>query len=119
MGETSNAIEIQIPKEKTIALTADKVFSRMKVTLTWTDVVGDKLFSILHLVVKLKGDGLDEERHGNVPPGDPAFDDVNNVQQVDWGNLPGGTATILVRCTLTVMQTVQPFAIAWSLDSDI
>jgi hypothetical protein len=36
------------------------------------------------------------EWHGNMTRGAAGFDRVNNVEQVDWNQIPAGTATVAV-----------------------
>nr|WP_180204884.1 S8 family serine peptidase [Pseudomonas sp. SbOxS1]NYU04884.1 S8 family serine peptidase [Pseudomonas sp. SbOxS1] len=66
--------------------------SQLKVTLVWTDPPGEGLQNDLDLSVEIGGD----ERHGNMSPGSLDFDRTNNVEQVFWRDVPGGTANITV-----------------------
>ncbi len=66
----------------------------LKVTLVWTDRPGSNLQNDLDLIVRTT-DG--QERHGNVAPDSAAFDRDNNVEQVVWENVPGGSVDIIVR----------------------
>ncbi|AGW90423.1 MULTISPECIES: S8 family serine peptidase [Cupriavidus] len=65
---------------------------RLKVTLVWTDPPGEGLQSDLDLIVKAGT----REWHGNMTRGAAGFDRVNNVEQVDWNQIPAGTATVAV-----------------------
>ncbi len=56
----------------------------LKVTLVWTDPPGANLQNDLDLIVECNG----LEAHGNVPVGSPAFDRINNVEQVTLTELP-------------------------------
>jgi hypothetical protein len=66
---------------------------RLKVTLVWTDPPGESLQCDLDLIVRAGN----RERHGNKPAASTRFDRVNNVEQVDWANVPQASATVIVR----------------------
>ncbi|MGO4329547.1 S8 family serine peptidase [Cupriavidus sp. 2TAF22] len=74
--------------EVTIAASA----RRLKVTLVWTDPPGEGLQSDLDLVVVAGG----REWHGNMALGATDFDRVNNVEQVEWNQIPAGSVTVSV-----------------------
>ncbi|OQE15116.1 hypothetical protein PENSTE_c030G04190 [Penicillium steckii] len=85
----------------------------LKVTLVWTDYPGNMLQNDLDLIVI----GSDQtEKHGNM--GDKAgFDRRNNVEQVEWMNIPDGQAKIIVRAYHIFKKTCpQPYALVWSIN---
>ena len=92
--------------EKTVPVQVPAGATELKATLVWTDPAGATLQNDLDLIVRAGG----EERHGNVAPGSPAFDRVNNVEQVVWPNPPAGTAEVVVRA-FRVTQLPQSFAL--------
>jgi serine protease AprX len=67
---------------------------RLKVTLVWTDPLGESLQNDLDLIVR---DQNGVERHGNTAANSKRFDRVNNVEQVVWNNVPAGSMNITVR----------------------
>jgi serine protease AprX len=66
------------------------------------------LQSDLDLIVKAP-DGT--ERYGNAGLS-PAFDRLNNVEQVVWTNMPAGAATITIRA-FRITWFPQSYAYAW------
>ena len=87
------ATALDTDDEETLTVTVDDG-ALLKVTLVWTDRPGSTLQNDLDLIVRT-ADG--QERHGNVAPNSAAFDRINNVEQVVWENLPGGSVEIVVR----------------------
>lgn len=81
----------------------------LKITLVWTDPPGAALQNDLNLIVRAGG----QERHGNMGT-DPGFDRVNNVEQVNWQNVPAGDAEVVVRAH-RITQFAQPYALAWRI----
>jgi len=92
--------DVQIHDEATALDTGEEatinvgVGASLKITLVWTDRPGSTLQNDLDLIVRTS-DG--QERHGNMAPNSNAFDRRNNVEQVVWDNVPGGTVEIVVR----------------------
>ncbi|KAJ5150897.1 uncharacterized protein N7482_010149 [Penicillium canariense] len=85
----------------------------LKVSLVWTDPPGETLQNDLDLIV-VSSDGT--EKHGNM--GDkPDFDRVNNVEQVEWTDIPLGKVKIIVRAYHIFNRTsAQPYALVWSIN---
>ncbi|KAK4867018.1 hypothetical protein LT330_007759 [Penicillium expansum] len=85
----------------------------LKVSLVWTDYPGATLQNDLDLVV-VSSNGT--EKHGNM--GDkPGFDRTNNVEQVEWKNIPYGNVKIIVRAYHIFKRVYpQPYALAWSIN---
>ncbi|MFI6107504.1 S8 family serine peptidase [Streptomyces sp. NPDC051310] len=81
-----------------------------KVTLVWTDPPGAALQNDLDLVVRA-ADG--RERHGNMGTSD-GFDRINNVEQVQWGDIPAGEVAVIVRAH-RITRFPQPYAFAWCI----
>lgn len=90
------------------SLTAQGV--TFKITLVWTDPPGPDLQNDLDLIV-VASDGT--ERHGNMGTSS-SFDDVNNVEQVLWTNMPPGDAVITIRAARIALFP-QPYAYAWRI----
>jgi serine protease AprX len=67
--------------------------STLKVTLVWTDPPGETLQNDLDLIVRAASG---EERHGNMAPHSSGFDRHNNVEQVEWVNVPAGVVDVIV-----------------------
>jgi len=93
---------VQFFEEKTLLDTGQEeslfngpVGKALKVTLVWTDAAGEALQNDLDLIVR---NTAGEERHGNMPPGSPDFDRLNNVEQVIWPMDAADTITVVVRC---------------------
>lgn len=87
----------------------------LKVTLVYSDFPGEALQNDLNLVV-LSGE---IERHGNkgakdFEKGATEFDAQNNVEQVVWEGIPGGSVKIRVRVH-RMSTECQPFAYVWRL----
>jgi hypothetical protein len=81
-----------------------------KITLVYTDPPGAMLQNSLNLTV-LAPDG--SSRNGNGLEGN-TYDEVNNVEQVEWA-LPPGEVKATVRATrIAKPDQSQPFALAWS-----
>ncbi|KAJ6118182.1 Peptidase S8/S53 subtilisin/kexin/sedolisin [Penicillium samsonianum] len=85
----------------------------LKVSLVWTDPPGRTLQNDLDLLV-VSSDGT--EKHGNM--GDkPGFDRTNNVEQVEWTNIPSGKVKIIVRAYHIFNRAYpQPYALVWSIN---
>ncbi|KAJ6190040.1 Peptidase S8/S53 subtilisin/kexin/sedolisin [Penicillium mononematosum] len=85
----------------------------LKVSLVWTDYPGAYLQNDLDLIV-VSSDGT--EKHGNM--GDkPGFDRTNNVEQVEWRDIPYGTVKIFVRAYHILKRAYpQPYALVWSIN---
>lgn len=81
-----------------------------KITLVWSDPVGDTLQNDLDLIV-IAADG--SERHGNMGTSNN-FDQVNNVEQVLWTSMPPGDARIVIRAS-RITRFPQPYAYAWRI----
>ncbi|MFC9504748.1 S8 family serine peptidase [Streptomyces sp. NPDC057002] len=81
-----------------------------KVTLVWTDPPGAALQNDLDLVVRT-ADG--RERHGNMGTS-AGFDRTNNVEQVQWDDIPAGEVTVVVRAH-RITRFPQPYAFAWHI----
>lgn len=79
-----------------------------KVTLVWTDPPGAALQNDLDLVVRT-ADG--RERHGNVGTS-VEFDRTNNVEQVQWDDIPTGDVAVIVHAH-RITRFPQPYAFAW------
>ncbi|MEW2403590.1 S8 family serine peptidase [Streptomyces sp. NPDC046862] len=79
-----------------------------KVTLVWTDPAGAALQNDLDLVVQA-ADG--RERHGNMGTS-AGFDRTNNVEQVQWDDIPAGDVAVIVRAH-RITRFPQPYAFAW------
>jgi serine protease AprX len=71
----------------------DEPGTALRVTLVWTDPPGEALQNDLDLVVRA-ADAT--ERHGNMAPDSAAFDRHNNVEQVEWVNVPIGPVEVMV-----------------------
>ncbi len=80
---------------------------RLKVTLVWMDPAGEALQNDLDLIVRASSG---DERHGNVAAGSTDYDRANNVEQVEWPNIPSGTVTITVRAQ-RITQGSQTYAL--------
>jgi hypothetical protein len=66
----------------------------------------------LNLIVQVDN----QECHGNRQVGDRSFDEVNNVEQVVWKNIPAGqTAQITIRAAHYATGGTQDYAYAWKL----
>lgn len=98
--------------EETISVSIGQGGS-LKVTLVWTDPAGEALQNDLDLIVRA-ADG--SERHGNVAPTSASFDRTNNVEQIEWSDVPTGTATIIVRAHRTTILP-QTYALVVRLSS--
>ena len=85
----------------------------LKVSLVWTDPAGPILQNNLDLIV-VSSDGT--EKHGNM--GDKStFDRTNNVEQVEWPNIPYGKVKITVRAYhIFKREYAQPYALVWSIN---
>jgi hypothetical protein len=85
----------------------------LKVSLVWTDPPGVTLQNDLDLIL-VSSDGT--EKHGNM--GDkPDFDRSNNVEQVEWSNIPQGNVKIIVRAYhIFNRRFAQHYALAWSIN---
>ncbi|MFF8429067.1 S8 family serine peptidase [Streptomyces sp. NPDC016566] len=81
----------------------------LKITLVWTDPPGPALQNDLDLIVRAGG----QERHGNMGT-DPGFDRTNNVEQVQWEDIPVGDAEVVVRAH-RITRFAQPYAVAWRI----
>ncbi|MFI8835037.1 S8 family serine peptidase [Streptomyces afghaniensis] len=81
-----------------------------KVTLVWTDPPGAALQNDLDLVVQAT-DG--RERHGNMGTS-AGFDRINNVEQVEWEDIPTGEIAVIVRAH-RITRFPQPYAVAWRI----
>ncbi|KAB1140106.1 S8 family serine peptidase [Streptomyces luteolifulvus] len=81
-----------------------------KVTLVWTDPPGAALQNDLDLVVRT-ADG--RERHGNMGTS-AGFDRTNNVEQVQWDDIPAGDVEVIVRAH-RITRFPQPYAFAWRI----
>ncbi|MFD6277133.1 S8 family serine peptidase [Streptomyces sp. NPDC060209] len=80
------------------------------VTLVWTDPPGAALQNDLDLVVRT-ADG--RERHGNMGTS-AGFDRTNNVEQVQWDDIPAGGVAVIVRAH-RITRFPQPYAFAWRI----
>ncbi|AJF68982.1 S8 family serine peptidase [Streptomyces vietnamensis] len=103
----ADAKELNQGEERAFQITIPEGATRLKVTLVWTDPPGKALQNDLDLIVRAGG----QERHGNMGT-DPGFDRVNNVEQVNWENVPAGEAEVVVRA-FRITQFAQPYAVAW------
>lgn len=81
----------------------------LKVTLVWSDLPGAMLQNDLDLNVSAGG----SERHGNMGTR-TGFDRVNNVEQVNWANVPAGQAKITISA-FRLTGDSQGFAYAWKV----
>ena len=87
-----------------------------KVTMAYFDLPGSSLVDDLNLVA-VSGGGT-KERHGNqgdqeFPVGSQTiFDHRNNVEQIVWPQVPGGSVKVLVKPYRRRSAEV-PFAYAW------
>ncbi|MXM64732.1 S8 family serine peptidase [Streptomyces sp. HUCO-GS316] len=81
-----------------------------KVTLVWTDPPGAALQNDLDLVVRT-AEG--RERHGNMGTS-AGFDRTNNVEQVQWDDIPAGDVEVIVRAH-RITRFPQPYAFAWRI----
>ncbi|KAJ5480021.1 Peptidase S8/S53subtilisin/kexin/sedolisin [Penicillium desertorum] len=85
----------------------------LKVSLVWTDYPGAYLQNDLDLIV-VSSDGT--EKHGNMG-NKPGFDRTNNVEQVEWRNIPYGNVKIIVRAYHILKRAYpQPYALVWSIN---
>ncbi|WP_160109674.1 S8 family serine peptidase [Pseudomonas izuensis] len=106
----------EIPKNKKVSKSAPASVGAkglgvtFKITLVWSDPAGPDLQNDLDLIVKA-ADG--SERHGNMGTSS-GFDRLNNVEQVQWPNMPPGKATIIIRAT-RITRFPQPYAYAWRI----
>lgn len=66
----------------------------LKVTLVWTDLPGASLQNDLDLILV---DPMGNTRHGNQSPGSTLKDRKNNVEQIEWENIPPGNCRIRVQ----------------------
>ncbi|MFB6805288.1 S8 family serine peptidase [Streptomyces sp. NPDC056387] len=106
----TDAKELDQGEERSFRITIPEGAARtLKVTLVWTDPPGKALQNDLDLIVRADG----QERHGNMGT-DPGFDRVNNVEQVNWQNLPAGEAEVVVTA-FRITQFAQPYAVAWRI----
>ncbi|KAJ4287283.1 hypothetical protein N0V90_012681 [Kalmusia sp. IMI 367209] len=118
-GETQS-FTLAVPKPKNMFLDqgGETSSSTLKVTMTWMDTPGKDLVDKLGLSVTAKG----ERRHGNKGSANmsatpKAYDDINNVQQVIWENVPEGDVHVAVECYHTVFAADKiRYAVAWSLE---
>jgi hypothetical protein len=85
---------LEVGEEHSLTVQVPEVARAFKVTLIWTDLPGEVLQNDLDLIVRVVGG---EERHGNAAPGSDAFDRANNVEQVQWENVPSGNVELIVR----------------------
>ncbi|KAF8447056.1 peptidase S8/S53 domain-containing protein [Terfezia claveryi] len=98
-------------KEMTIPALAVGQHRRFKVTLVYTDLPGQVLQN--HLLLTLFHHGTGELIDGNVFEGVVRF---NNVQQVEWDDIPAGYVTLRVAAQHIVgKRERQTFAIVWRL----
>jgi hypothetical protein len=81
-----------------------------KMTLVWTDPAGPALQNDLDLIIRAANG---DERHGNMGTS-KGFDRRNNVEQVNWVNMPAGPATITIRA-FRITRYPQPYAWVWRL----
>jgi len=116
----SEELLIDIPNQRDFMEAQEKSTSTaafngpvLKVTLVWTDPPGNMLQNDLDLIV-ISSDQT--EKHGNM--GDKAgFDRCNNVEQVEWMNIPDGKVKIIVRAYHIFKKTCpQPYALVWSIN---
>ncbi|MEW2120422.1 S8 family serine peptidase [Streptomyces sp. NPDC005474] len=105
----TDAKELDQGEERAFRITVPEGATRLKVTLVWTDPPGKALQNDLDLIVRANG----QERHGNMGTGS-GFDRVNNVEQVNWQNIPAGEAEVVVSA-FRITQFAQPYAVAWRI----
>ncbi|MFF0201304.1 S8 family serine peptidase [Streptomyces sp. NPDC005017] len=105
----TDAEELVQGEERAFHITIPEGATRLKVTLVWTDPPGKALQNDLDLIVRAGG----QERHGNMGTG-PGFDRVNNVEQVNWQDVPAGEAEVVVKA-FRITQFAQPYAVAWRI----
>ncbi|MEU6944782.1 S8 family serine peptidase [Streptomyces sp. NPDC046316] len=105
----TDAKELDQGEERAFRITIPEGATRLKVTLVWTDPPGKALQNDLDLIVRAGG----QERHGNMGTGS-GFDRVNNVEQVNWQNVPAGEAEVVVSA-FRITQFAQPYAVAWRI----
>lgn len=91
---------IETGEEKKIVVAVDPATPLLKVTLVWTDPPGETLQNDLDLIVRAANG---QERHGNMDPSLIEFDRINNVEQVNWANVPAGDVEIVVRAFRTAL----------------
>lgn len=100
---------LQQGEEETIELELPEGAS-LKATLVWTDPPGFALQNDLDLIVHTENG---DERHGNAGI-TRRFDRVNNVEQIDWRDIPPGKTQIRVRAfRITRPSQPQPYALVW------
>ncbi|KAI1963903.1 hypothetical protein LOZ58_001763 [Ophidiomyces ophidiicola] len=110
-GAADNVTTIQIPAPA--GKSSSDNSNTLKVTLVWSDPPGATLQNDLDLIVTAS-DG--KERHGNMGEGE-GFDRANNVEQVQWKNIPAGEVKIAVRVYRIATKNVpQPYAVTWSVN---
>ncbi len=105
----TDAKELDQGEERAFRIAVPEGATRLKVTLVWTDPPGKALQNDLDLIVRASG----QERHGNMGTGS-GFDRVNNVEQVNWQNIPAGEAEVVVSA-FRITQFAQPYAITWRI----
>ena len=110
-----DTINIEVPSESPDPTTAAGAKPRLKVTLVYSDRPGDRIQNDLNLIV-MASDG--KERHGNMGTS-AEFDRVNNVEQVNWANIPSGQTKIIIRAFhIPRAEFPQPYAYVWRVSWD-
>ena len=114
--DQEDTINIEIPEKSQDPTVADGARARLKVTLAYSDRPGDLIQNDLNVIV-IGSDG--KERHGNMGTS-AEFDRVNNVEQVNWADIPSGPAKIKIRAFhIPIKKYPQPYAYAWRVSWDV
>ena len=103
---------LKVPQPETIALTGDQIPWRLRATLVRLDSAGEKIQEVMHLKVEKNGDAA-EFCYGNRPPRSGSPDYQNNVQRVDWPDIPEVDYTITVTLKTWVAEIGTLFALVW------
>lgn len=94
-------VALETGQEKKIVVSVAPATPLLKVTLVWTDPPGETLQNDLDLIVRAANG---QERHGNMAAASLEFDRINNVEQVNWDNVPAGDVEIVVRAFRTALR---------------
>jgi serine protease AprX len=87
-------ISLDTGEEKTMTVSVEPSTPFLKVTLVWTDPPGETLQNDLDLIVRAANG---QEQHGNMESASMEFDRRNNVEQINWLDVPSGDVTVVVR----------------------
>jgi serine protease AprX len=118
--------DLVVPEPKETFPGSGPYLSTLKMTLTWMDKPGKSLVQKLGLSVTSETDSNEkprQRRHGN--NGDTNMtanqnvyrDDINNVVQIVWKDIPGGKYYVMIKCVRTLDPADEVrYGLAWTLE---